>query len=446
MTKKKIYIKTWGCQMNEYDSSMITNLLQNKYKFEKTYFPELADILILNTCSIREKAQEKVFHQLGRWRKLKEKKPNVIIAVGGCVATQEGEEIFKRAKYVDIIFGTQTLHRLPYMIEKVEKYNKHVIDIEFPLIEKFDFIEYPKTTSVTAYVTIIEGCNKFCSFCIVPYTRGYEISRPVDDILLEISILSKKGVREINLLGQNVNAYRGKTFDGKICKFSELLKLVSLIEGIERIRFTTNNPIEFTDDIIDTYLYTKKIVNFLHLPVQSGSNRILKLMKRAHNIQEYKKIVQKVTKNRPKIQISSDFIVGFPGETQEDFEETLHLIKEINFDMSFSFIYSPRPGTPASELSDINSIKIKKQRLYKLQALIHKNTKLWNKKMLGSIQSVLVEGPSLKNPMELSGRTENNRVVNFKGNPNMIGQFVNLEIVKINPNSLKGYYYKKFNS
>ncbi|XBC43711.1 MAG: tRNA (N6-isopentenyl adenosine(37)-C2)-methylthiotransferase MiaB [Buchnera aphidicola (Floraphis choui)] len=441
-----IYVKTWGCQMNEYDSSMITQLLQKKYKFKETHYPELANILILNTCSIREKAQEKVFHQLGRWKKLKDKNPKIIIAVGGCVATQEGKEIYKRANYVDIIFGTQTLHRLPNMIEKVKKFKKHIVDIEFPSIEKFDSIEYPDFPGVTAYVTIIEGCNKFCSFCIVPYTRGHEVSRPVDDILLEISILAKNGVREINLLGQNVNAYRGKTFNGKICKFSELLKLVALINGIDRIRFTTNNPIEFTDDIINVYKNTKEIVSFLHLPVQSGSNRILTLMKRAHNIQEYKKIIKKLIINRPNIQISSDFIVGFPGETQEDFEETLHLIKEINFDMSFSFIYSARPGTPASELLDNITLKEKKQRLYMLQEIINKNTQLWNEKMLGSIQSILVEGPSRKNIMELSGRTENNRVVNFTGNHNMIGQFINLKIIQINPNSLRGHYSKKFNN
>ncbi|ANF17158.1 (dimethylallyl)adenosine tRNA methylthiotransferase [Buchnera aphidicola (Schlechtendalia chinensis)] len=446
MTEKNIYIKTWGCQMNEYDSSMITQLLEKKHNFKRIYIPEIADVLILNTCSIREKAQEKVFHQLGRWKKLKKNNPNVIIAVGGCVATQEGEEIRKRANYVDIIFGTQTLHRLPNMIKMVKQNKKHVIDIDFPLIEKFDFIEYQNFPGITAYVTIIEGCNKFCSFCIVPYTRGYEVSRPVDDILLEISMLSKRGVREVNLLGQNVNAYRGKTFDGKICKFSELLKLVALIDGIDRIRFTTSNPIEFTDDIIEAYLDTKKIVSFLHLPVQSGSNRILKLMKRAHSVQEYKKIIEKITKNRPNIQISSDFIVGFPGETQKDFEKTLNFIKEINFDMSFSFIYSSRPGTPAAELPDNLPLEEKKNRLYELQKLINKNAKLWNEKMLGSIQSILVEGPSRKNPMELYGRTENNRIVNFEGQPNMIGQFINVKITKINSNSLKGYYSKKFSN
>ncbi|XBC41654.1 MAG: tRNA (N6-isopentenyl adenosine(37)-C2)-methylthiotransferase MiaB [Buchnera aphidicola (Kaburagia rhusicola rhusicola)] len=444
--KENIYIKTWGCQMNEYDSSMITQLLKKKHYFQETHLPELADILILNTCSIREKAQEKVFHQLGRWKKLKNKNPNIIIAVGGCVATQEGKEIYKRANYVDIIFGTQTLHRLPNMIKKVKERNKHIIDIEFPLIEKFDTIEYPDYPGVTAYVTIIEGCNKFCSFCIVPYTRGYEISRPVDEILLEISILAERGVREINLLGQNVNAYKGKTFDGKICKFSELLRLVALIEGIDRIRFTTSNPIEFTDDIIDVYSDTKKVVSFLHLPVQSGSDRILQLMKRAHNIKEYKNIIQKIISHRPNMQISSDFIVGFPGETQEDFEQTLRLIKEMNFDMSFSFIYSSRPGTPASELLDHTSLDEKKTRLYELQKLINKNTKSWNEKMLGSIQSILVEGPSHRNPMELSGRTENNRIVNFEGHSNMIGKFINLKIIGINPHSLKGSYSKTFNN
>ncbi|QCI23402.1 tRNA (N6-isopentenyl adenosine(37)-C2)-methylthiotransferase MiaB [Buchnera aphidicola] len=446
MTKDTIYIKTWGCQMNEYDSSMITQLLLNKYHFKKTNIPELANILILNTCSIREKAQEKVFHQLGRWRKLKEKNPAIIIAVGGCVAVQEGEEIYKRANYVDIVFGTQTLHKLPEMIKQVKNKNKHIIDITFPVIEKFDFIEYPKFPGVTAYVTIIEGCNKFCSFCIVPYTRGHEISRPVDELLLEISILAERGVREVNLLGQNVNAYKGKTFDGKICQFSELLRLVALIDGIDRIRFTTSNPIEFTDDIIDVYSDTKKVVSFLHLPVQSGSDRILKMMKRAHNVKEYKDIIKKIIKARPNIQISSDFIVGFPGETQEDFEKTLQLIKEINFDASFSFIYSSRPGTPASDLLDTISIEEKKKRLYVLQNLIKQNTKIWNEKMLGSIQTVLIEGPSHKNPMELSGRTENNRIVNFEGKPNMIGHFINLKITKINSNSLRGHYSKKFNN
>lgn len=445
MKNNKIYIKTWGCQMNEYDSSMITQLLEQKHGYTTTKYSNLADILILNTCSIRHNAQEKVFHQIGRWKKLKQKNPNLIIAVGGCVATQEGKNIYKRANYVDIVFGTQTLHHLPKMIEKIKKSQKHITDISFPLTEKFNFIQYPKNPKVTSFVSIMEGCNKFCSFCIVPYTRGHEISRPVDDILLEISNLSNKGVKEIHLLGQNVNSYKGKTFNGNICKFSELLKLVASIKGIYRIRFTTSNPFEFTDDIINVYSEIPEIVSFLHLPIQSGSNKILKLMKRTHTTNEYKEIIKKITKARPNIQISSDFIVGFPGETSSDFEKTLKIIQEINFDMSYSFIYSPRPGTPATELEDNTTLQEKKERLYILQKLINKNTINWNNKMLDSVQSVLVEGSSKKNSQELFGRTENNRIVNFKGNKKMIGQFINLTITKINPNSLRGEYIKNNN-
>jgi len=361
MKKNKIYIKTWGCQMNEYDSSLITQILIQKYGYETTTIPKLADILILNTCSIREKAQEKLFHQLGRWKKLKNNNSDIIIAVGGCVATQEGKKIYKRANYVDIIFGTQTLHHLPKMIEKVRQTRKKITDITFSSTEKFNFIKYPKTPKVKAFVSIIEGCKNFCSFCIVPYTRGREVSRSVNDILLEISTLSNRGVKEIHLLGQNVNSYRGKTTNGSICTFSKLLKLVASIDGIDRIRFTTSNPFKFTDDIIDTYAEIPKLVNFLHLPVQSGSDRILKLMKRDHTIDEYKIIIQKITKHRPNIQISSDFIVGFPGETLKDFEQTLELIKDINFDMSYSFIYSPRPGTPAIKLKDNLTLQEKKK-------------------------------------------------------------------------------------
>ena len=445
MNNNKIYIQTWGCQMNEYDSSMITQILTQKHGYKTTKIPELADILILNTCSIREKAQEKLFHQLGRWKKFKQNNSDIIIAVGGCVATQEGNNIYKRARYVDIVFGTQTLHHLPSMIEKVKKSRKKVTDITFPLTEKFNFIQYPQNPKVTAFVSIIEGCKNFCSFCIVPYTRGREVSRSVNDILLEISTLSDRGVKEIHLLGQNVNSYRGKNSNGTICKFSELLRLIASIDGIKRIRFTTSNPFKFTDDIIDIYAEIPKIVNFLHLPVQSGSNRILKLMKRDHTIDEYKTIIQKITKHRPNIQISSDFIVGFPGETPEDFEQTLQLIKEINFDMSYSFIYSPRPGTPATKLQDNTTIQEKKIRLNILQNLIRNNTNIWNTKMLGSIQSVLVEGVSRKKPEELFGKTENNRTVNFVGQKNMIGKFINLKIIKINTNSLIGYYLKDKN-
>ena len=400
--KKKLYIKTWGCQMNEYDSSMITGILKKNNKYEITKSPEIADILILNTCSIREKAQEKLFHQLGRWKYLKLKNPNLIIAVGGCVATQEGKKIYKRAKYVNIIFGTQTLHRLSEMIKIASKNNKkHIIDISFPKIEKFDCLPKPYLPKISSFVSIMEGCNKYCSFCIVPYTRGKEVSRPCDDIISEIILLSKKGVREVNLLGQNVNSYRGKTDNGKICTFSELLRLIATIKGIDRIRFTTSNPMEFTDDIIDVYRDTPKLVSFLHLPVQSGSDRILKLMKRPYTIVEYKNIIKKLNNVRPNIHISSDFIIGFPGETLEDFQNTIQLIHDVNFDVSYSFIYSPRPGTPASKLYDNVTQKEKKERLYILQDLINQKTELWNKKMFNTIQSVLVEGVSKKNIMQL---------------------------------------------
>ncbi|WP_422667343.1 tRNA (N6-isopentenyl adenosine(37)-C2)-methylthiotransferase MiaB [Buchnera aphidicola] len=435
---KTVYIKTWGCQMNEYDSSMITNLLENKYNYKISHIPEKSDILILNTCSIREKAQEKVFHQLGRWKKIKNKNPNIIIAVGGCVATQEGQEIFKRANYVNIIFGPQTLHKLPKMIQGIKKSDDSIIDISFPKLEKFKNIFYNKQKGYTASVSIMEGCNKYCSFCVVPYTRGQEISRPCDDILFEISLLAENGIREINLLGQNVNAYQGPTFNKKICYFSELLRLVSEIDGIDRIRFTTSNPLEFTDDIIDVYTDTPKLVSFLHLPLQSGSDKILKLMKRSYTTQEYENIIHKLINARPNIQISSDFIVGFPGESQEDFQKTIDFIKKINFDMSFSFIYSHRPGTPASEMIDDTKYNEKKKRLLILQNTINRQTMIWSQKMLGSIQSILVEGVSTKNIMELSGRTENNRIVTFKGSPKMIGKFILLKITEAHTHTLKG--------
>lgn len=424
--------------MNEYDSSMIVKSLEKNNEYLITENVEKASILILNTCSIREKAQEKVFHQLGRWRKLKKNNPEIIIAVGGCVATQEGKEIFKRANYVDIVFGTQTLHRLPKMISEVKKNRKYFIDISFPKLEKFNYSLQPKKTGCTAFISIMEGCNKYCSFCVVPYTRGNEISRPCDDILFEISILAKKGVREINLLGQNVNAYQGPTFNGQICYFSELIRLVAEIEGIDRIRFTTSNPLEFTDDIIEVYRDTPKLVSFLHLPVQSGSNKILSLMKRSYTIEDYQFIIEKLISARPDIQISSDFIVGFPGESEIDFQKTIMFIKKINFDMSFSFIYSNRPGTPASEIKDNINLKEKKKRLYILQNIINIQTMMWSRKMFGSTQSVLVEGISNMNVMELYGRTENNRIVTFTGKSSMIGQFVNLKITKIHTHSLKG--------
>ncbi|WP_348769375.1 tRNA (N6-isopentenyl adenosine(37)-C2)-methylthiotransferase MiaB [Buchnera aphidicola] len=435
---KYIYIKTWGCQMNEYDSSMITRYLEKTGEYLITQNPEKAAILVLNTCSIREKAQEKVFHQLGRWKKLKNQNPDVIIAVGGCVATQEGKEIFKRAKYVNIIFGTQSLHKLPQMIKESEQNKKLIIDISFPQLDKFNHALPAKNNGYTASISIMEGCNKYCSFCVVPYTRGKEISRPSDDVLFEISHLADNGVKEINLLGQNVNAYQGPTFNGKICFFSELLRLISEIDGIQRIRFTTSNPLEFSDDIIEVYKDTPKLVSFLHLPVQSGSNKILKLMKRSYTIEEYEKIIEKLILARPNIQISSDFIVGFPGESKEDFKQTIDFIKKINFDMSYSFIYSNRPGTPASEMKDDIDLQEKKERLYILQNCINQQTMSWSRRMLGSIQSVLVEGASEQNCMKLYGKTENNRIVNFYGSSKIIGQCIPVKINKVHTHVLHG--------
>lgn len=435
---QKLHIKTWGCQMNEYDSSKMADLLLNTHGLELTEEAEEADVLLLNTCSIREKAQEKVFHQLGRWKNLKKNKPNLVIGVGGCVASQEGAHIRERAPYVDIVFGPQTLHRLPEMINQIRGGKSSVVDVSFPEIEKFDRLPEPRAEGPTAFVSIMEGCNKYCSFCVVPYTRGEEVSRPVDDILFEIAQLAEQGVREVNLLGQNVNAYRGPTFDGEICTFAELLRLVAAIDGIDRLRFTTSHPIEFTDDIIDVYRDTPELVSFLHLPVQSGSDRILTMMKRGHTAIEYKSIIRKLKAVRPNIQISSDFIVGFPGETQEDFEQTMNLIAQVNFDMSFSFIYSARPGTPAADYPDDVTEDEKKQRLYLLQQRINNQAAQFSRAMLGTEQRVLVEGPSKKDIMELTGRTENNRIVNFQGSPDMIGKFVDIKITDVFTNSLRG--------
>ena len=435
---QKLHIKTWGCQMNEYDSSKMADLLHSTHGLELTDVPEEADVLLLNTCSIREKAQEKVFHQLGRWKELKKSNPKLLIGVGGCVASQEGEHIRTRAPYVDIVFGPQTLHRLPEMINQIRGGKSSVVDISFPEIEKFDRLPEPRAEGPTAFVSIMEGCNKYCTYCVVPYTRGEEVSRPVDDILFEIAQLAEQGVREVNLLGQNVNAYRGPTFDGEICTFAELLRLVAAIDGIDRLRFTTSHPIEFTDDIIDVYRDTPELVSFLHLPVQSGSDRILTMMKRGHTAIEYKSIIRKLKAVRPNIQISSDFIVGFPGETKEDFEQTMNLISQVNFDMSFSFIYSARPGTPAADYPDDVTEDEKKQRLYLLQQRINNQAAQFSRAMLGSEQRVLVEGPSKKDIMELTGRTENNRIVNFQGSPDMIGKFVDIKITDVFTNSLRG--------
>ncbi|CAE6889880.1 tRNA (N6-isopentenyl adenosine(37)-C2)-methylthiotransferase MiaB [Vibrio sp. B1FLJ16] len=435
---KKLLIKTWGCQMNEYDSSKMADLLNAANGYELTEEPEEADILLLNTCSIREKAQEKVFHQLGRWKTLKDKKPGVVIGVGGCVATQEGDHIRERAPFVDVIFGPQTLHRLPEMIKQSQSDDAPVMDISFPEIEKFDRLPEPRAEGATAFVSIMEGCSKYCTYCVVPYTRGEEVSRPMDDVLFEIAQLAEQGVREVNLLGQNVNAYRGPMHDGEICSFAELLRLVASIDGIDRIRFTTSHPLEFTDDIIAVYEDTPELVSFLHLPVQSGSDRILTMMKRPHTGIEYKSIIRKLRKARPDIQISSDFIVGFPGETDKDFQDTMKLIKDVDFDMSFSFIFSARPGTPAADYPCDLPEQVKKDRLYELQQTINAQAMRYSRLMLDTEQRVLVEGPSKKNLMELRARTENNRVVNFEGSADLIGQFVDVKIVDVFANSLRG--------
>nr|WP_136249717.1 tRNA (N6-isopentenyl adenosine(37)-C2)-methylthiotransferase MiaB [Ningiella ruwaisensis] len=435
---KKLFIKTWGCQMNEYDSEKMADLLDATHGYSLADEAENADVILLNTCSIREKAQEKVFHQLGRWKHLKNNKPELIIGVGGCVASQEGEEIRKRAPYVDIVFGPQTLHRLPEMIKQIQGGDKSVVDVSFPEIEKFDRLPEPRAEGPTAFVSIMEGCSKYCSFCVVPYTRGEEVSRPVDDVLLEVAQLAAQGVREVNLLGQNVNAFRGEHHDGSICRFAELLELVASIDGIDRIRYTTSHPVEFTDDIIEAYKHIPELVDHLHLPVQSGSDRILNLMKRGHTAIEYKSTIRKLKKVRPNLSMSSDFIIGFPGETQEDFEATMDLINHVGYDLSFSFIYSARPGTPAADIVDDVSEEEKKQRLHILQQRINQNAQQIARNMLGTVQRILVEGPSKKDPNELTGRTENNRVVNFKGSADMIGEFVDIEVTEVFSNSLRG--------
>ena len=425
--------------MNEYDSQKMADLLDATNGYQLTEEAADADVILLNTCSIREKAQEKVFHQLGRWKLLKDDKPDLIIGVGGCVASQEGDSIRQRAPFVDVIFGPQTLHRLPEMIKQVQgDKGSSVVDISFPEIEKFDRLPEPKADGPSAFVSIMEGCSKYCTFCVVPYTRGEEVSRPVDDVLLEVAQLAEQGVREVNLLGQNVNAYRGDTHDGEICYFSDLIRLIAAIDGIDRIRYTTSHPVEFTPDIIDVYADVPELVDHLHLPVQSGSDRILNLMKRGHTAIEYKSTIRKLRKIRPNLSMSSDFIIGFPGESKEDFEATMKLISDIGFDMSFSFIYSARPGTPAADLPDDVTEQEKKERLYLLQNRITQMAQQISRQMFDTEQRILVEGPSKKNPMELRGRTENNRVVNFVGPHTVIGQFVDVRITEALPNSLRG--------
>jgi tRNA-2-methylthio-N6-dimethylallyladenosine synthase len=434
----KVFIKTHGCQMNEYDSAKMLDVLAEGCNLSLTDVEAEADVLLLNTCSIREKAQEKVFSQLGRWKKLKQNKPGMVIGVGGCVASQEGEAIRTRAPFVDMVFGPQTLHRLPEMLRQSRSSGKAVVDVSFPEIEKFDHLPEPRSDGVKAFVSIMEGCSKYCSFCVVPYTRGEEISRPLDDVIAEVASLAGQGVREVNLLGQNVNAYRGEMDDGGLADLALLIHYVAAIDGIDRIRYTTSHPVEFSDNLIEAYATVPELVNHLHLPVQSGSDRILSMMKRGHSVIEYKYKIKKLRKIRPGISLSSDFIIGFPGETDADFDATMKLIEDIGFDTSFSFIYSARPGTPAAFLPDDISMETKKQRLERLQSRILQQAARISRHMVGSTERILVEGFSRKSNAELSGRTGNNRVVNFKGFDDLIGQFVDVEITEALNNSLRG--------
>ncbi|RKR02662.1 tRNA-i(6)A37 thiotransferase enzyme MiaB [Kushneria sinocarnis] len=441
---KKLFIKTHGCQMNEYDSARMADLLGESHQLELTDNEQDADVILLNTCSIREKAQEKVFHQLGRWKQLKADNPDLVIGVGGCVASQEGENIRKRAPHVDMVFGPQTLHRIPDMLESRHSGGRNdrisMVDVTFPEIEKFDRLPAPSSDGVTSFVSIMEGCSKYCSFCVVPYTRGEEISRPFESVMDEVAHLAEQGVREVNLLGQNVNAYRGHDEDGEEIDLAELIACVAAVEGIDRIRFTTSHPVEFTDSLVDAYAEIPELVSHLHLPVQSGSDRILKAMKRGHGREEYIEKMERIRANRPDISFSSDFIIGFPGETEQDFLDTMELIERIGFDHSFSFIYSKRPGTPAAELEDDTPEAVKKERLKILQDHISHNAMRISRRMVGTTQRILVSGFSPRDPGELSGRTENNRVVNFRAADPiaLIGSFVDVEITEAYPNSLRG--------
>lgn len=434
----KLFIKTYGCQMNEYDTAKMADLLRESHGLEMTDLPEQADVLLLNTCSIREKAQEKVFSQLGRWRPWKEQRPQLVIGVGGCVASQEGEAIRARAPYVDLVFGPQTLHRLPQMLDESRRRHAPVVDVSFPEIEKFDRLPEPRADGPTAFVSVMEGCSKYCTYCVVPYTRGEEISRPFDDVIAEVAKLAAQGVREVNLLGQNVNAFRGPMHDGGVADLALLIQYVAAIDGIDRIRFTTSHPVEFSDSLIDVYAEVPELVSHLHLPVQSGSDRILALMKRGHSAFEYKSKIRRLRQRRPDICLSSDFIVGFPGESDEDFKHTMRLIDDVGFDQSFSFIFSARPGTPAAELTDATPLAVKQQRLEILQRRIGEMAKRISRAMVGRTERVLVERESRKDARQLAGRTENNRVVNFDGPASLIGKFVDLEITEALPNSLRG--------
>ena len=434
----KLFIKTHGCQMNEYDSDRMAEVLAASHDLELTDDEAAADVILVNTCSIREKAQEKVFSQLGRWRPLKEKNPEVVIGVAGCVASQEGEGIIKRAPFVDMVFGPQTIHRLPKMLDDVRNNGRSAIDISFPEIEKFDHLPAPGAKGPTAFVSIMEGCSKYCTFCVVPYTRGEEVSRPLDDVIAEVAALEAQGVREINLLGQNVNAYRGPMHDGGTADLALLIRYVAAFEGIGRIRFTTSHPVEFSDRLIEAFADTAKLANYLHLPVQAGSDRVLALMKRGHTVLEYKDKIRRLRLARPDISLSSDFIVGFPGETETDFEQTMKLIRDLNYDQSFSFIYSARPGTPAAGLPDTVPMEEKKARLQRLQAQVNQQAAAIAEAMVGTTQRILVERHSKRDATELAGRTENNRVVNFVGPESLIGQFVDVQITAAMANSLRG--------
>ncbi len=434
----KVFIRTFGCQMNEYDSAKMADVLGSAWGAIKTDRPEEADIILFNTCSVREKAQEKVFHELGRVRQLKQANPNLIIGVGGCVASQEGEAIVSRAPYVDIVFGPQTLHRLPELIERRRASGRAEVDVSFPEIQKFDSLPSVRNDGASAFVSVMEGCSKFCTYCIVPYTRGDEVSRPLADVLGEVSRLTSQGVREFNLLGQNVNAYQGEMEDGDTADLAHLIETLAEMPEVERLRYTTSHPREMTSRLIDLYQRVPKLVSHLHLPVQSGSDRVLAAMKRGYTTLEYKSIIRKLRAARPGISISTDFIVGFPGETEEDFEKTMTLIDEVEFDASFSFIFSPRPGTPAAEMADDTPAEVKTARLMRLQKRIDELAFAVSESMVGTVQRVLVEGESKKNAHELAGRTDNNRIVNFVGSPRLINTFAEVRIVAALPHSLRG--------
>lgn len=436
--EKRLYIETWGCQMNEYDSKRMAELLESTHGLKLANCAEDADVLLMNTCSIREKAQEKVFSRLGQWRALKDAQPDIIIGVGGCVASQEGEAIRQRAPYVDIVFGPQTLHRLPTLLNTVKRSGRPAIDITFPEIEKFDRLPEPRAEGPTAYVSIQEGCSKYCTYCIVPYTRGEEINRPFDDVIAECATLAAQGVKEITLLGQNVNAYRGKMHDEHFADLGLLIRFVAEIDGIERIRFTTSHPAEFNSSLIAAYRDVPKLANHLHLPVQSGSDRILQAMARGYTAIEYKSKIRQLKQVRPTIGISSDFIVGYPGETDEDFEATLSLVKSMGLDQSYCFIYSPRPGTPAANLADPVPLEVKKERLQRLQEQLNAQAIEIGESMKGTQQNIIVTGPSRKDPNKLTGRTDNNRIVNFVGPSHLIGKLVTCEITEVFPFSLRG--------